>query len=128
MRKLVVISIDALTDEDIKRAGKTPNLSRLINSGSYVRTINGIYPSLTHPCHATIITGKTPGVHGIISNQDFSKPGRPWFNSLANLKCPSVIDAFKASGLSAACCRWPVTWGGFDKIDYLIAEIIDEKR
>lgn len=56
MRKLIVISIDALTDEDIRKAGKTPNLSRLINSGSYVRNINGIYFSLTHPCHATIIT------------------------------------------------------------------------
>jgi hypothetical protein len=52
-----VVSIDALTDEDIRRAGKTPNLSRLINN----ENINGIYPSLTHPCHATIITGKTLG-------------------------------------------------------------------
>lgn len=69
MRKLVVISIDALTDEDIRRAG-TPNLSRLINSGSYVRNINGIYPSLTHPCHATIITGITPG-----GSRDILQPG-----------------------------------------------------
>lgn len=128
MQKLIVISIDALTSEDIIRAGKTPNLNRLIESGSYVKAVNGIYPSLTHPCHATIITGKTPGVHGIISNHDYSKPGLPWFNALSDLKCPSVIDHFKQHGLRVACCRWPVTAGGFDKIDYLIPEITSENE
>lgn len=126
MQRLIVISIDALTDEDIRKAGSTPNLNRLIGSGSYVKAVNGIYPSLTHPCHATIITGKTPGVHGIISNHDWSKPGLPWFNALSDLKCPSVIDHFKRQGLSVACCRWPVTAGGFEKIDYLIPEITSE--
>ncbi len=128
MRKLIVISIDALTGEDIAGAAATPNLSRLIERGTYVRAVNGIYPSLTHPCHATIMTGKTPGVHGIIANHDFSKPGNPWFNSLGDLKCPSVIDHFRNNGLSVACCRWPVTAGGFGKIDYLIPEITDENE
>ena len=127
MPKLIVISIDALTDEDIRRYGGTPNLDALIKSGSYIKAINGIYPSLTHPCHASILTGRTPGFHGIVSNEDFSKPDRPWFNSLNDLKCPSVIDSFHREGLSVACCRWPVTGGGFGKIDYLIPEITDEK-
>ncbi|MCF0238579.1 MAG: alkaline phosphatase family protein [Sphaerochaetaceae bacterium] len=127
MGKLIVISIDALTDEDIKRAGDTPNINKLINTGYYVQNINGIYPSLTHPCHTTIITGKTPGVHKVISNTDFSKPEQPWFNALSDIKCPSVIDYFKNSGLSVACCRWPVTSQGFDKIDYLIPEITNEE-
>ena len=126
MRKLIVISIDALTGEDITGAADTPNLNQLIENGVYVKAINGIYPSMTHPCHATIITGKTPGEHGIISNHDFSKPGLPWFNALSDLKCPSVIDYFKNNGLSVACCRWPVTAGGFGKIDYLIPEITSE--
>ena len=123
MQKLIVISIDALTEQDINNAGNLPNLSRLIKDGFYVKNINGIYPSLTHPCHATIITGKNPGYHGVISNEDFSKPGRPWFNSLSDIKCPSVIDYFKEAGLSVSCCRWPVTADGFNKIDYLIPEI-----
>ena len=126
MPNLIVISIDALTDEDIRKAGDTPNLNSLIGSGTYIRSVNGIYPSLTHPCHATIITGKTPGVHGVVSNEDYGRHGRPWFNSLSELKCPSVFDYFKRAGLSSAVCRWPVTAGGFDKIDYLIPEITDE--
>ncbi len=126
MPKLIVISIDALTGEDIRKAGNTPNLDRLIEGGTYVKAINGIYPSLTHPCHATIITGKTPGVHGIIANHDYSKPGLPWFNTLSDLRCPSVIDTFKEHSLSVACSRWPVTAGGFEKIDYLIPEITGE--
>lgn len=128
MRKLIVISIDALTDEDIRKAQFTPNICRLMESGSYVKAINGIYPSLTHPCHATIFTGKTPGVHGIIANKEYSKDGRPWFNTLTDLKCPSVIDHFKRHGATVACCRWPVTAGGFDKIDYLIPEITSTKE
>lgn len=126
MQRLVVISIDALTDDDIRRSGDTPNLDKLIERGAYIKAINGIYPSLTHPCHATIITGKTPGVHGIISNHDFSKPGEPWFNALDDIRCVSVIDHFKKRGLSVSCCRWPVTSLGFGKIDYLIPEITSE--
>lgn len=126
MQKLIVISIDSLTDDDIKRAGCTPNISYLIDHGTYIKNINGIYPSLTHPCHATIITGQNPGVHGIISNKDYSLPNHPWFNSLSDIKCETVVDVFKRNGASIACCRWPVTAGGFEKIDYLIPEITNE--
>ncbi|MBR2281229.1 MAG: alkaline phosphatase family protein [Spirochaetales bacterium] len=125
-RRLVVISIDALTDDDIRRAGDTPNLDSIRERGAYIPNINGIYPSLTHPCHATIITGRTPGVHGIVSNEDFSKPGRPWFNDLSDLKSRSVIDCLKGCGKTVASCRWPVTANGFDRIDYLIPEITSE--
>ncbi|MDD7519089.1 MAG: ectonucleotide pyrophosphatase/phosphodiesterase [Dorea formicigenerans] len=128
MKKLIVISIDSLTDEDIKRAGDTPNINGLINHGTYIRNINGIYPSLTHPCHATIITGRNPGYHGIISNRDYSIPNHPWFNSLSDIKCQTVLDIFKKNGASIACCRWPVTAGNFEKIDYLIPEITDENE
>ena len=48
MRKLIVISIDALTGEDITGAADTPNLNQLIENGVYVKAINGIYPSMTH--------------------------------------------------------------------------------
>ena len=127
MPHLIVISIDALTDEDITRAGSTPNLTGMIGNGAYIRSVNGIYPSLTHPCHATIITGRTPGVHGVISNEDYSRPGHPWFNYLSELRCPSIFTYFRHAGLSSAVCRWPVTAGGFKQIDYLIPEITDEK-
>ncbi|MBQ2049005.1 MAG: alkaline phosphatase family protein, partial [Spirochaetales bacterium] len=102
MPHLIVISIDALTDEDITRAGSTPNLTGMIGNGAYIRSVNGIYPSLTHPCHATIITGRTPGVHGVVSNEDYSRPGHPWFNYLSELKSPSVFACFKRAGLSSA--------------------------
>lgn len=128
MQKLIIISIDSLTDEDIKRAKNTPNINKLIEGGTYIKNINGIYPSLTHPCHATIITGKTPGIHKIISNRDYSLPHHPWFNNINDIKCPSVIDFFKEKGASIASCRWPLTKNGFNKIDYLIPEITDENE
>ncbi len=126
--RLIVISIDALTDDDIRRAGATPNLKAIIDKGSYIPNINGIYPSLTHPCHATIITGRTPGVHGIISNKDFSRQGRPWFNNLSDLRCRSVIDYLKNEKKTVSCCRWPVTANDFKRIDYLIPEITSENQ
>ncbi|MGN1156707.1 MAG: alkaline phosphatase family protein [Agathobacter sp.] len=125
MQKLIVISIDALTDEGIRREGNMPNLNSLIDNGAYIKEINGIYPSLTHPCHATIITGKTPRIHGIVSNTDYKRENHPWFNNLDDIKCPTVIDYFKERGASVACCRWPLTAGGFNKVDYLIPEIND---
>lgn len=128
MQKLIIISIDSLTDDDINRAKDTPNINKLKEGGAYIKNINGIYPSLTHPCHATIITGRTPGIHKIISNRDYSVPQHPWFNNINDIKCPSVIDFLKEKGASIASCRWPLTKDGFNKIDYLIPEITDESE
>ena len=86
-----------------------------------------VYPSLTHMVHAALMTGCNPGKTGIISNDHF-EPGNLaplWYNDLADVKCDTIFHAAKRKGLTTAACRWPVTAGAFDVIDYLVPEIMD---
>src|SRR5947207_11537702 len=47
---------------------------RLVNDGFFFRNANYNYmPTYTGPGHASIYTGTTPAVHGIIANEWFDK-------------------------------------------------------
>ena len=127
---LIVVSVDALVYEDLELLGKQTNVKRLLENGSLVRHMRTVYPSLTHIVHTTLMTGCTPDKTGIIANEHF-EPGnaRPsWYNNLNEVQCETLFHAAKKKGLRTCSCRWPLTAGGFDVIDYLVPEIMDEDR
>lgn len=64
-KHLFVISFDCLSALDFPFLEKLPNFNQLLNNGSYCRTVETIYPSVTYPCHATIVTGNFPNRHGM---------------------------------------------------------------
>lgn len=67
--KLIIISIDALGALDITlHKDKLPTLSKLINHGTHVEKVTGIYPTLTYPSHVTLMTGMYPKEHGVVNN------------------------------------------------------------
>ena len=64
--KLIVMSIDALFDEDIPCIKELPNFNRLLKNSARVRGgMRGIYPALTYPSHVSMITGTYPERHHI---------------------------------------------------------------
>ena len=65
-KHVIVISFDAVSKEDLDFLSKLPNFSKLIKEGALIKNVESIYPSLTYPAHATIVTGKYPKNHGII--------------------------------------------------------------
>ncbi len=125
-KHLIVVSADALVFEDLEFAAQLPAFSRLLTNGACIRRVHSIYPTLTHPIHASIMTGCPAGETGIIANEEFI-PGcldRPWFNRLDQVRCETIFEAAHRAGLSTAACRWPVTAGGGAHIDYLIPEVM----
>ena len=123
-KHLIVVSVDALVYEDLEYAKTLPNFKRLLDGASVIERVRTIYPSVTHPVHATLITGAPAGVTGITNNLIF-KPGAPdtdhtqWYNILSEIKCDTLLHAAKRAGLTTACSTWPVTADGGDVIDYL---------
>ena len=65
---VIVISFDAVSEEDLEFLSKQPNFSKLIKNGALIKNVESVYPSLTYPAHATIVTGKYPKNHGVINN------------------------------------------------------------
>jgi len=124
-KHLVVISVDALVFEDLEYARNLPHFARILKEGSIVQRVRTIWPSVTHPVHASIMTGQPSGVTRIIHNTPF-EPGNPkpdWFNRMDQLGCETIFHAAHRAGLTTAVCCWPVTEGGNDVVDYLVPEL-----
>lgn len=71
MSRAIVISIDSLFTEDIKYLNNLPNFKKILENSSIVKNVNCIYPTLTYPCHTSIITGVYPDKHKISHNEKF---------------------------------------------------------
>lgn len=118
MDKAVVISIDALIEDDLEEFRKRRNMGKLLRDCALARKIHCIYPTYTYPCHTTIMTGCYPDKHGVIHNETMD--GR-WLWLADAIKVPTMHDAAHSKGLVTASICWPVQGGG--SADHIIAEI-----
>ena len=129
-KHLIVVSVDALVFEDLEYARTLPNFARLLDGCSMIERVKTIYPSVTHPVHASILTGAPAGVTGIVNNSIF-KPHAPdrdnkqWYNRLGEIKCDTLLHAARRAGLSTAVSTWPVTADGGDVVDYLVPSALN---
>jgi predicted AlkP superfamily pyrophosphatase or phosphodiesterase len=121
-RHVVLISIDALRPAFyLDDAYAAPTLRALVKAGSHARAVTPVFPSVTYPGHATIVTGVRPARHGIPFNRIWAPPatGR-WYEEATDLRAPPLWDVARAAGLTTAAVSWPATLGA--KIDWLIPE------
>ena len=126
--KTIIISIDALGAFDIeKHQAILPTLSSLIQNGTLVQKVKGIYPTLTYPSHVTLMTGRYPNHHGIINNTKTQshRLSPDWFWYDRDIKVPTLYDIAKTEGFTTAAFLWPVTANS--SIDYNIAEIFPNR-
>ncbi|HEX5563919.1 MAG TPA: ectonucleotide pyrophosphatase/phosphodiesterase [Sporosarcina sp.] len=120
---LLVLSFDCLSSLDIPFIEQLPNFQRLLDNSSYCQSVETIYPSVTYPCHTTIVTGKFPARHGIVNNT-LLQPGRPspdWYWHRRHIKGTTLYDEAKKAGMTTAALLWPVTAKA--NIDYHMPEI-----
>lgn len=122
--RILVLSVDAMVWEDMERLlREEPAFGTLWENGSAVRKVRSIYPSITYPCHTTMVTGCYPDKHGLYNNSVFC-PGKVngdwnWFHD--SVKAEDIFAAAHKAGLKTASLFWPVT-GGHPYIDYNIPE------
>ncbi|CAM3959639.1 alkaline phosphatase family protein [Mesobacillus zeae] len=125
---LIVISFDCLSALDFPMLEDLPHFRFLLEKGSFCRSVKTIYPSLTYPCHATIVTGNYPNRHGITSNT-LLQPGRTspdWYWHRSHIKGTTLYDEARAAGMTTAALLWPVTAKA--NIDFHMPEIFANRR
>lgn len=69
MSRAIVISIDSLFTKDIEYIKELPNFKKILDGASIVKNINCVYPTLTYPCHTSIVTGVCPDKHKVSHNE-----------------------------------------------------------
>ncbi|WML60762.1 ectonucleotide pyrophosphatase/phosphodiesterase [Neobacillus sp. PS2-9] len=120
---LIIISFDCLSALDFPILKDMPHFQTILNNGAYVENVKTIYPSVTYPCHATIVTGNYPNRHGVINNTllqpGMVSPDWNWFRNC--IRGTTLYDEVKKANMTTAALLWPVT--GKANIDYNMPEI-----
>ena len=113
MRKMILISLDAVYREDLSRLDPHGFLHQLLKQSSACDQVKTVFPSLTYPAHVTLITGCDPVDHGIGHNQPFQPEQEPsmraWYWDSARIRRPTLFDAVRQAGGQSASVLWPVT-------------------
>lgn len=120
---LYVISFDALSTLDFEYITSLPNFKEFIKEASYCKKVYSVYPTLTYPAHATIVTGRYPKNHGVINNT-LLQPNREspdWYWYRNYIKGETLYDVAIENGMKVAALLWPVT--AKSKIQYNMPEI-----
>lgn len=122
-KSVILISFDGVSAKDLDKLSKMKNFSELMKNGSVIKKVDSVYPSLTYPAHATIMTGRYPLEHGVINNTflevNNSKPNWYWYSKY--IKSDTVYDIALKKGLTVASILWPTTAGS--GITYNMPEI-----
>lgn len=123
MSKVVVISSDAMVAEDLVYFKTLPAFKKYFEGGVQITEVSSIYPTVTFPAHATMMTGMYPDRHGIFSNMQLipGSDAAPWQWDYRFLNCSDIFREAKKAGKTTAAVFWPVTAGN-PAIDYHIAD------
>lgn len=120
---VIIISLDGLASLDFDIISGLPNFKDYLRQASYCKKVYSVYPSLTYPAHATIVTGRYPKNHGVINNT-LLQPHRKkadWYWYRKYIKGDTLYDKAIDKGLKVAALLWPVT--GRSRIQYNMPEI-----
>lgn len=119
---VLLISIDGLVPDVYldreKAAAATPNLAALARRGVAADQVVTVFPSVTYPAHATMVTGTNPATHRVSSN--FQPGTTEWLANAADIKGTTLWHAAKQAGLTTAAVMWPMTYGA--DVNWLVTE------
>jgi predicted AlkP superfamily pyrophosphatase or phosphodiesterase len=118
IRHLILISVDGLMPntylEPDAHGLKVPTLRGIVEHGAYSPGVRTVFPAMTYPAHATMVTGVNPGTHGITSNlawDPLGKNGRGLRWYAQDIRVPTLWQLARARGLRTALVSWPVAVG-----------------
>lgn len=111
-----VVILDGCSVKMLRRA-HTPVISKVAKAGAATFRCRSVAPTATYTGHASIVTGTTPEVHGIVGNFFYDKAERRvvWFDVddvNSYLEAPTIFEIIGGGG----CVGEPVTRGATFKV------------
>jgi predicted AlkP superfamily pyrophosphatase or phosphodiesterase len=117
-RIVVLMSIDGLANFYMDdSAAEMPTIRKLAAEGARAASMRASDPTVTWPNHTTLVTGVSPGRHGVVGNNywDRAKGEKvtliwdPMLDKDEIVKVPTIYDLAKAAGLKTVAIKWPAT-------------------
>src|SRR5215470_11912255 len=116
--RVIIISIDGFAGFYWRDPRcRLPTLRRLAEHGVVADSMEAVFPSTTWPTHASLVTGVSPRVHGVVANHILNRStrrpedltGDPIYDAPSLLRAPTVYDRAHQSGIRTAAIDWPAT-------------------
>jgi len=129
---VILITVDGLAAYHLSdQSLEIPNLRDLINQGVMAESSETVFPSVTHPSHTTLVTGKLPIEHGVLNNNMRNRVTGETYHvtnktRAESVKVPTLFDVAKKHGLTTAAFFWPETKSD-PSIDFNMPEVLDVK-
>jgi predicted AlkP superfamily pyrophosphatase or phosphodiesterase len=114
---VVMLSIDGLRADALDDPRlPLPALRGLAARGTRARGLLPVFPSVTWPCHTTLVTGVRPARHGVLGNLTFDRAAGRVVEHFgdrtdAPVAAETLWDRLRAAGERAAAICWPKTRG-----------------
>jgi predicted AlkP superfamily pyrophosphatase or phosphodiesterase len=110
---VIMISIDGFRNDYLKNLN-VPYLRKLAQSGVSAEGMIPSFPSLTFPNHISLVTGRTPGHHGIVSNTFYDTKRKATYsigdgatvNDGTWYKGEPIWTVLEQVGIKTATCFW----------------------
>lgn len=116
-RLLIMLSIDGLRADFVDDPTlDLPALRGLIARGARAKRMTPVFPTVTWPCHTSIVTGVSPARHGVLGNLVFDRASGQVVEHYgdrtgAPVLAPTLWDHLHARGERTAGVCWPKTRG-----------------
>ena len=113
-RDVLLIGLDGATFDildPLMEAGEMPALRGLIASGVRA-TLRSTVPALTPPAWTSLVTGRSPGAHGILDFFRKDEESSPLFRFLMShdVACPTMWSLASDQGLRSTILNFPLTF------------------
>jgi predicted AlkP superfamily pyrophosphatase or phosphodiesterase len=117
-RLVVLISVDGLPADALRDPKlHLPTMRRLAEEGASAEGMRCSFPTVTWPNHTTLVTGVSPGRHGVLGNSYFDRDAQkivpllpdPLFDKDEIVKVPTIYDVAHHAGLKTAAVIWPAS-------------------
>lgn len=111
---LWVVSVSGLTPDRYRGPSPAaPTVAALAEAGVSADGVRGVAPASRYPAHATLVTGRRPGGHGIVADRQLGENGvQPvGYREAKALRAPTLWRRAREAGLRVATLGWPSTGG-----------------
>lgn len=111
-----------------------PTVKKLAAAGVRAKRMECSFPTVTWTNHTTLVTGVSPGKHGVLGNDYWDRAQwkkiplipDPIFNKEEIVKTPTIYDVVKQAGMSTAGVIWPATRGA-KTLDWTVPDVFEQE-
>lgn len=111
-----------------------PTVKKLAAEGVRAKRMECSFPTVTWTNHTTLVTGVSPGKHGVLGNDYWDRAQwkkiplipDPIFNKEEIVKTPTIYDVVKQAGMSTSGVIWPATRGA-KTLDWTVPDVFEQE-